>query len=689
MGAFILLALLVGGLLGAQALAIIPPLTDSVPQLAFINTLLPGLIPAAPSASSTPTLSALNQEPNKTPTPPPAAETVANEPVSDPLESTPTPETAGATALPTSTAELTPDTLPYLIANTAARDSGAIISVLNFPQIEKLQVGSIGYLNDFDVSPDGTNIVVATTTGILFQQTDGTRDFFLPTQWSAESVVYAMDGTLIASANQHETLLIDAKTHKILFSLANPVMDRTKVVAFSANGQKLLSGGSHTFIWDVRTGQLVRQFENADAKVSGISGDGLLVGIPLQGNDINILSLEDGSIIKTLRVFNATKIRFSPDGTLLSVVNTGQIVRFFQVSDWKDLGNKDGNDIVYSKDGKTMAINVVKNHQIVIWRQNVDGLPNQKLQTYDYDRDGSVGMALSDDGYYFAFWYTGQVTLEPVAERYAVSVHRVVDNKRMSVLNTAVTWTSSAHFMPGGEELFTLSNHNTLQYWDITSGQEISKNTYGISKVTHSSMSNARPTAHGGSVVSANGVMKAVVNGNNIDLFFVQDGSLVRNIKATYDPAGDLAISPDGQVLANVSTGGLVRVWRVDDGRQICTIGGAINDLAALHFASDGTTIGVYRSSNVLSYYDATNCRQKASYVVGRGYFSQNRDLFIEFLSGEGASQDMIVRSMDKGEALLTIYGPFTEFNFSERGSLLEARLFDGSYHAWGIPNSP
>ncbi len=173
---------------------------------------------------------------------------------------------------------------------------------------------------------------------------------------------------------------------------------------------------------------------------------------------------------------------------------------------------------------------------------------------------------------------TAQAQATATAQAYLARPQITSENaSRLQLLQTIYAhgnWGSGIAFSPDGSLLASSAWDQTVRVWKVRNGEITEHFT-----LQHDSQVEDVEFSPDGQVLASSGC-NAPFSPNNpckqgmIYLYSVSDGKMIGGggIKAHSSVVGDVAFSPDGQILASGSDDGTVRLWRVADGSLLHTL---------------------------------------------------------------------------------------------------------------------
>ena len=200
----------------------------------------------------------------------------------------------------------------------------------NLPKGVQASLGNgSGFINDIKFSPDGSRIVVASSSRIRIYDLITYKELNLlrGDTYHANSICFSPDGNTIASGSSGTVRLWSATTGKLLKTLTGH-KSYVESLCFSPNGALIASGSSDDTVrlWSATTGKLLKTLTAHTANVESVcfSPDGKTIASGDWKGTVRLWSANTGKLLKTLiSVKPDSKNRvlsvcFSPDGKTIA-----------------------------------------------------------------------------------------------------------------------------------------------------------------------------------------------------------------------------------------------------------------------------------------------------------------------------------------------------------------------------------
>jgi serine/threonine protein kinase len=289
----------------------------------------------------------------------------------------------------------------------------------------------------------------------------------------------------------------------------------------------------------------------ADSTGLALSPDGGILASSPQDTSIQLLSLADGAVVRTLSQHKdlVTNVTFSPDGRLLASGSDDTTIWLWQQASGAPVRMLAGHtgrvlSVAFSEDGERLASGT---HDGGVWLWHVeDGLllqtlrgPNAPVTSLGFSLDGGLLAAGAGDAK-IRLWQTGDGQLRQVFSAHTGDI-------------------TGLAFSPDGSLLASSSIDRTVRLWAMidclnqaqpctTSAHTLTGPTAPLASVAFSP---------DGSLVASGG------QDMNVTIWRATDGRRLRTLKGHLAPLHRVAFTPDGS-LVSTDEDGITRVWALE-----------------------------------------------------------------------------------------------------------------------------
>ncbi|XXF77088.1 WD40 repeat domain-containing protein [Myxococcaceae bacterium GXIMD 01537] len=438
-------------------------------------------------------------------------------------------------------------------------------------------------------------------------------------------------GTKLATgawSDEENVLVWDVATGRRIQTFAGHHEAEVRGLAWSPDGKKLASGSrAHDArVWDVETGALLQDFTRQEGQVTSVtfSPDGRMLAVGNLGWRVHLFDVESGEKVRTLKGHQQSvlSVAFHPSGRFLASGSSDETVRVWDVATGEQLAKVPANafaeSVAFSPDGERMAFSSDEGVAIVETRDwtrlegtrgtgrctHIAWLGTTHLGMHSFARmvvlDAHGGdtvwsrpylpdtheraLAFSPDRKHFALTAADGGVL--VSELHApppptlrTEPHRVQDLlghpegggviATRSETNVAVDADGHVREFPassmrGGQQAWSTTRDGTLAAFPIVHFFEEPRRraiqVFDLVNLSPAKELTAKPL----------------------------EGRDTANRMTMENP---LAFSPDGALLAGTVELGVVRVWRVSDGRLLHTLKGPAQPVSTVDFTPDGAYV--------------------------------------------------------------------------------------------------
>jgi WD40 repeat protein len=453
------------------------------------------------------------------------------------------------------------------------------------------------------------------------------------TSGTAHTVAFSPDGQCLAAGSDGAVNIWDwrnERNHLPLRTFSGHYKTRAISVAFSCDGRRLATGDwtGGVKLWDAQAGgEPLCTFPKSRKTPHPItalafSPDGRRLATSSFGRRVDVWDTTTGELRYPLPHSGLVQcVAFSPDGRRLASAGEDRTVRVWDATTGREmLGLRGHTDqcgcVVFSPDGRRL-VSASKDGTIRVW----DATPLQ-----DYERqeilnftghDSEIwSLAVSPDGQKIVsagqqmptkVWdsRTKLVSAEFSAQtRIVFCVAWHPDGQRIASAGwdggesfTVKVWDAqtgqrvfftlpggrkeffAVAFSPDGRYLLTGSAHKTVQVWDARTGDKVG--TLGAHERQIRGLVFSRASL---ASLSVDGVVKLW---DATRLGERQEGRLLTDRARPPGPGVNIAFSPDGRRLATGGEKDTIKIWDVQTGQDLQTLGGLSGGVYAIAFSPD------------------------------------------------------------------------------------------------------
>jgi WD40 repeat protein len=409
-----------------------------------------------------------------------------------------------------------------------------------------------GWISSVVFSPDGQWIAATGLTGIVqvWEVNTGRELQRQPQGW--HSVAFSPDGTLIATATDYMNgpnviSVRDAADGSETLRLKGHTL-AIRDLAFSPDGQRMASADqNNVVIWDMADGHQISSLSGYmgagysewedDLAVSTSTVAAGFYGTPM------LWDIKTGQFIKSFENSDVRSIEFSSDGQLLACGYNGY-VEVWGMSSGRERYTLEGyaggiTSLVFSSDGQWIAF--VVNEQSVVVAEAAAGQP-----VWQTTISGVNSVGFSPDGTLLAAWSpSGGVRFLETASGNSVG-DLLTQNIIEPLAYPEVVFSPDVRWLAAG-------SWNWLWLWDLAGEGEPQEagTAFGWD---------------GGQVAfSPNGELLAWSSMNTIMIFDMVGGHELCRFNDHIGVVTDLKFSLDGRWFVSTSTDGTIRLWGIRD----------------------------------------------------------------------------------------------------------------------------
>jgi WD40 repeat protein len=490
-------------------------------------------------------------------------------------------------------------------------------------------------------TPDGKCLMTGCNEKIEFWDTDSWR---ARTNFPGELAALSKTGSFLAAAQSSPffwepagaVTLWNWRTGQLLRRFDQP----GRALALSSDGGLLAIAGTNNVIsvWDTASGERVREWPAKDSIWSlNFSPDGRRLLSAGWSSDVSLWSWDDPSpqIISghQLHVWSAV---FSQDGASLATTSSDQTVRLWDALTLKPKSVLRGHDsevwcAAFSPDGKLLATGG-KDQNAMLWSAKATGpqteLPHDMFSRPIFSSDGKWLVTVNPDTRNSMLWNADAgalVTQNLAGGRPIVGFSR--DGTCVASFDTA-HWTLN-FWLPNGadpQRAVALEGKQPPQtqfaFTGISPEQEFffGIDAKGLIHIWNTETGRLWRVLKGpvppvrNAVLSPLGKQIAVsLERENVARLYDCVTGAERQLVGHRDFVSGLAFSPDGSTLATGSMDGTIRLWRTANGEPIAPLPGHMQETTDIAFSQDGRTLASLGRNESLKLWHLPTLRELVS----------------------------------------------------------------------------
>lgn len=353
-------------------------------------------------------------------------------------------------------------------------------------------------------------------------------------------------------------------------------------VAFTPDSSRLITGsGAGTLrIWDAWTGEtLAQSTAHADPILTvACSPDGQYLLSCDEGGAVNVSAAADARLLHTCACGpnGAQDLALGRDGRTVAVA-ADSAIRTWDFVTGRELPARFGHGarlvaLAFAPDGDRL-LSGDQSGALLVWDGNPPGEPLQLAGHRDLVR----GVAISPDGRWVA----------SAGRDRSVRVWDAQSGAVLQVLTGHAGWVKAVAFTPDAEWLASAGYDGGIRLWDLRSG--MARGRVKTSRKIATSEPRVRSLA-----ISGDGLrIAAGQSGGLVQVFDLASGAELCRVRAGEQLIFRLCFTPDGRALATASADstGVLRLWEVPSGRLLRSFEGFSGPLRALAISPDGAEL--------------------------------------------------------------------------------------------------